>query len=91
MPGIALVDQTALERIFAGWRVDVGSAPFAAPTLIVAARRDSVVGHTDAADLLGRYPRATLAVVEDAGHAVLHERPALVAALLRDWLERVRG
>lgn len=32
-----------------------------------------------------------MAVIEDAGHALMHERPALVAALLGDWLQRARS
>jgi pimeloyl-ACP methyl ester carboxylesterase len=40
--------------------------------------------------LLDRYPHATLAVIEDAGHALMHERPELLAAFLRDWLDRAR-
>lgn len=87
-PGMALVDEAALGRIFAGWTVDVGSATFAAPTLVVAGRRDSVAGYAGAADLLEDYPRATLAVIDDAGHALMHERPELLAALLGDWLDR---
>ena len=90
VPGTTLVDQAALERIFAGWAVDVGASGFSAPTLVVAGRRDSVVGYRDAAALLERYPHATLAVVEDAGHAVMHELPELLAALLGDWLDRAR-
>lgn len=89
VPGTTLVDEAALGRIFAGWAVDVGSSQFTAPTLVVAGRRDSVVGYTDAAELLERYPHATLAVIEDAGHAVMHERPELLAALLGDWFARV--
>lgn len=59
-PGTALVDEAALGRIFAGWTVDVGSTVFSGPTLVVAGRRDSVVGYADAAELLERYPNATL-------------------------------
>jgi len=51
-----------------------------------ARRRDSVVGYADAAELLERYPHTTLAVIEDAGHAVMRERPDLLAALFGDWL-----
>ena len=91
VPGTTLVDETAMGRIFSGWSVDVGSDTFSAPTLIAAGRRDSVVGYTDATELLNRYPRATLAVVDDAGHALMHERPELLAALLGDWLERARS
>jgi pimeloyl-ACP methyl ester carboxylesterase len=90
VPGTTLVDEAALERIFAGWTVDVGSSAFSAPTLVVAGRRDSVVGYADAAELLERYPHATLAVIEDAGHALMHERPELLAALFGDWLDRAR-
>lgn len=90
VPGTTLVDEAALGRIFSGWGVDVGSLPLTAPTLVIAGRRDSVVGHADATALLERYPRATLAVLDDAGHALLHERPGPVAALLGDWLDRAR-
>jgi pimeloyl-ACP methyl ester carboxylesterase len=87
-PGITLVDEKALGRIFAGWTVDVGSGDLLAPTLIVGGRHDSVVGYTDATRLLERHPHATLAVIEDAGHALIHERPGLLAALFADWLDR---
>jgi pimeloyl-ACP methyl ester carboxylesterase len=88
VPGTTLADETALGRIFAEWTVDVGSGAFPLPTLIVAGRHDSVVGYADAAGLLERYPRATLAVIEDAGHALMHERPDLLAALVGDWVGR---
>ena len=87
-PGITLVDEEALGRIFAGWTVDVGSSTLSAPTLIVAGRRDSVVGYADATRLSEPYPRATLAVIDDAGHALMHERRELLEALVRDWLAR---
>jgi pimeloyl-ACP methyl ester carboxylesterase len=89
VPGTRLVDEAALERVFARWPVDVGSETSPAPTLIAAGRRDSVVGYAGATALLERYPRATLAVIADAGHALMHERPDLLAPLLRDWLDRV--
>lgn len=88
LPGLALADDAALERIFAGWPLDVGTSTFAGPTLIVAGRQDSVVGYADASGLLERYPHATLAVIDGAGHALMHERPDLLAPLLRDWLDR---
>jgi pimeloyl-ACP methyl ester carboxylesterase len=90
VPGTTLVDEAALGRILSGWAVDVGSAPFSRPVLIVAGRRDSVVGYADATGLLGRYPHATLAVIDDAGHALVHERPELLGPLVRDWVARVR-
>jgi pimeloyl-ACP methyl ester carboxylesterase len=88
LPGTALVDEAGLERIFAGWAIELGGGTCAVPTLIVAGRRDSTVGYAGATELLECYPHATLAVVEDAGHALLHERPDLVAPLVADWLHR---
>jgi pimeloyl-ACP methyl ester carboxylesterase len=58
--------------------------------LILAGRRDSVAGYSDATDLLEAYPRSTLAVIEDAGHALMHERPELFGPLFIDWLDRAR-
>jgi pimeloyl-ACP methyl ester carboxylesterase len=88
VPGTKLVDGAALERIFSAWPVHVGSTACPKPALIVAGRRDSIAGYTAAIDLVERYPHAALAVLEDAGHALMHERPDLLAPLLADWLVR---
>jgi pimeloyl-ACP methyl ester carboxylesterase len=88
VPGTTLVDEAALGTIFAGWAIDIGSSAFSGPTLLVAGRRDSVVGYADALELLDRYPRATLGVIENAGHALMHEQPDLLAALVGEWLTR---
>jgi len=94
-PGAALADAAANARIGERWEItgpdDPDAAPYAGPVLVVAGRRDSFVGYAGAVGLLGRYPRATLAVVDGAGHALPHERPAVLAGLLADWVERVRG
>lgn len=88
-PGTALVDEAALERIFSGWDVDLGDGAFSSPSLIVAGRHDATVGYHDAVRLVDGYPHAALAVIDGAGHALLHERPRLLAALVHDWLDRV--
>jgi len=54
----------------------------------VAGRLDSSVGYVAATDLLEHYPHATFAVLDDAGHALPHEQPALLTALLKNWLDR---
>ncbi|WP_029135502.1 alpha/beta fold hydrolase [Nakamurella lactea] len=89
-PAAPLVDQTALDRIGERWVLAVDPAPaYPGPTVIVAGRLDSTVGYAAAADLVDQYPRASLAVVDDAGHALPHEQPALLRALLAEWLARV--
>ncbi|HEY7414523.1 MAG TPA: alpha/beta hydrolase [Ktedonobacteraceae bacterium] len=63
--------------------------PFNAPTLIMTARQDQIVGYRAAWDLLDNYPRATFAVLDLAGHFVPIEQEALCHALMREWLDRV--
>jgi pimeloyl-ACP methyl ester carboxylesterase len=90
VPAAALVDQAALERIGERWSLTPDHAPaYAGPTLIVAGRLDSTVGYSAATDLVDHYPHATLAVVDDAGHALPHEQPELLRALVTEWLARV--
>jgi pimeloyl-ACP methyl ester carboxylesterase len=89
-PAAALVDQAALERIGERWELAPDHGPaYAGPTLVVAGRLDSTVGYAAAADLVDHYPHASLAVVDDAGHALPHEKPVILRALVADWLVRV--
>lgn len=90
-PGVELVDETGLGRIFAGWAFrnrpeDAG--PCSVPALILAGRQDSAVGYAQAGGLVRDYPHATYAVLDGAGHALPHEQPELVASLIIDWITR---
>jgi len=64
---------------------------FEGPSLIVAGRQDSISGYLDAIDLLVQFPRASLAVLDTAGHGLAFERPHLFNSLVWDWLERLKG
>ena len=89
VPAVALADQAAMARIGERWKFEATEGPaYRGPTLIVAGRQDSTVGYAAAAGLLDYYPRATLAVLDGAGHALPHEQPRLLAGLLDDWLAR---
>jgi pimeloyl-ACP methyl ester carboxylesterase len=89
-PAAALADQSALERLGERWALTPDHAPaYAGPTLIVAGRLDSTVGYAAAVDLSEQYPNASLAVLDDAGHALPHEQPELLRALIAEWLQRV--
>ena len=86
-PAAALVDRAALERIGQRWELAPAHGPaYAGPTLLVAGRLDSTVGYAAAADLVDHYPHASLAVVDDTGHALPHEQPGLLRALVAHWL-----
>jgi pimeloyl-ACP methyl ester carboxylesterase len=88
-PAVPLADAAAMRRIGERWELTVpDAAAYDGPTLVVAGRRDSTVGYAAATDLIDHYPRATLAVVDGAGHALPHEQPELLGALLQDWLAR---
>jgi len=89
-PAAALVDQPALDRIGERWELARLPGPaYAGPTLIVAGRLDSTVGYAAGAELVDYYPHASLAVVDHAGHALPHEQPDLLRALVAEWLARV--
>src|SRR5262249_24624490 len=61
-PAVPLADADVMERIGQRWKLTVPNVSYDGPTVIVAGRQDSTVGYAAAADLVGPYPRATLAV-----------------------------
>jgi pimeloyl-ACP methyl ester carboxylesterase len=92
-PASLLVDESALARIGEHWDLTTrpeDAAPCRCPTLVVTGRQDSTVGYAGAWDLLEQYPRATFAVLDRAGHALPHEQPELLRALVAEWLARVQ-
>ena len=91
-PAGPLADQAALQRIGERWELTArpeDEAPYRHPTLVVTGRQDSTVGYAGAWDLLDQFPRATFAVLDRAGHALPHEQPELLRALVTEWLDRV--
>ncbi len=95
-PGLLGADQEGLDRIAARYTLDrepedADPEPFTQPCLILTARQDQVVGYEDAWARREHYPRATFVVLDAAGHGVHLDRPALTAALLADWVGRVRA
>jgi pimeloyl-ACP methyl ester carboxylesterase len=92
-PAMLLVDEPGLMRIFSNWELrDRPEAvpAYPHPVLVLAGRQDATAGHAGPSELLEHYPRGTLAVLDRAGHALLHEQPDLVQALVAEWLARVR-
>lgn len=92
-PSADLTDDAALARMGANWTFSASpekGPKYRHPCLIVTGRQDSVVGYAGDWDLLDHYPRATFAVLDRAGHALPHEQPDLLKALITEWLGRVR-
>ncbi|MEU0493715.1 alpha/beta hydrolase [Nocardiopsis sp. NPDC006139] len=95
LPGLRSADGAALERIARRYALDrepeeEAPEPFTRPSLFVTGRQDQVVGYRDAWARVEHYPRAAFAVLDAAGHNVHLDRSALVAALVADWLRRMR-
>ena len=83
----ALVDQAALDRIGERWALTLDHAPaYAGSTVVVAGRLDSTVGYAAATDLLDQYPHASLAVIDDADHALPPRATRTLHALLTERL-----
>lgn len=71
--------------------VDAPPVTYDVPSLILTGRQDALVGYRDAWRLLDKYPRATYAALDLAGHGLQIEQPDLFRALVLDWVARVEG
>lgn len=94
VPGLKRANQAVLEQIAASYALDyepedVHPEPFDRPSLHIFGRQDQVTGYEDGLALRAHYSRGTFAVVDAGGHNVHLERPALVGALITDWLARI--
>lgn len=88
-PAARLVDDDAMARIGDRWELTLPDVPeYEGPALVVAGRQDSTVGYAAATDLADRLPHATVAVTDRAGHALPHEQPEVLVALVGEWLTR---
>ena len=79
----------SLERYTFSFNMDDPAISFDKPALFLLGRQDSHVGYQDAIQILEGYPRATLAVLDRAGHALGVEQEGLFHALINEWLDRV--
>ncbi len=93
LPGVNIADIDFLENIDANgydfsFDVDNLDEKFNKPTLMLLGRQDSCVGYKDAWNILEKYPRATFAVLDRAGHNLQIEQEELFNSLVSEWLER---
>jgi pimeloyl-ACP methyl ester carboxylesterase len=92
-PGFGMADMPFLERVAERDSFDFDPTsipePLSVPALLLAARQDSVVGYAEMVGLIEAFPRATVAVLDRAGHALAEEQPVLFRTLVGDWLDRV--
>jgi pimeloyl-ACP methyl ester carboxylesterase len=82
--------QDCLKRSFS-FPVDELPQPFGEPALFLFGRQDHVVGYRDSWKILEHFPRATYAVLDQAGHAPDVEQIQLCQALMSEWLDRMEA
>ncbi|WP_203580233.1 alpha/beta fold hydrolase [Microbacterium hibisci] len=91
VPATGEVDEETLETAITlgPHAADPDAVAVGSPVLVISGRHDHWVGWEPQQRLGDRYARATVVTAADAGHALPHERPNLLAALLSDWLDEI--
>ncbi|WP_428241332.1 alpha/beta fold hydrolase [Gynuella sp.] len=83
---IRLLDKLFLpENYRVSFDPDKNAEQYTRPILCIAGKQDHVVGYQQAGQLCNRYPRATFAALDRAGHW-LEEKNAIITALIQEWL-----
>ena len=65
--------------------------PFDRPSVILSGRQDAMAGYLDMLAMIETFPRATVAILDRAGHNVAHEQRILSRALVGEWLDRIEA
>jgi pimeloyl-ACP methyl ester carboxylesterase len=89
--GIKIADFGFLNELKSRFSFDLNKVEksFSKPTLFLMGRQDSYEGYKDAWTILERYPRATFAVIDRAGHNLQIEQPEIFNSLMGEWLNAV--
>jgi pimeloyl-ACP methyl ester carboxylesterase len=94
LPGIRIADENFAYRIYPSnysfsFEVDQLPKLYDKPALFLLGRQDDTVGYRDAWKIIENYPRASFAILDQAGHNLNIEKPKVFNALVNEWLERV--
>ncbi|MEI5907029.1 alpha/beta hydrolase [Bacillus spongiae] len=89
--GCQLADEPFLQKIAKqySFTFPVTQMMYEFPAIFLLGKQDSVVGYKDALDLIDQFPRATYAIVDEAGHNLQIEQREIFDTLIHDWLNRV--
>ncbi|EOW3721149.1 alpha/beta fold hydrolase [Listeria monocytogenes] len=92
MAGMINADGEFLDRLSANYALSFdpdGKAQFDVPALFLFGRQDDHVGYADGITLLEKYPHASIAILDFAGHNLQIEQPKIFTTMVRDFLFRV--
>jgi pimeloyl-ACP methyl ester carboxylesterase len=96
LPGVRVADEEFLAKLWNegypfSFEVDKEYEKFEKPTLILMGRKDASVGYRDVWKIIEKFPRASLAVLDEAGHLLQIEKEKLFNYLVNEWLDRIIG
>jgi 3-oxoadipate enol-lactonase len=62
-----------------------------APTLVIAGKEDTAISPTESEVIASRIPNAQLALIDEAGHMLVVEKPEELTQIIREFLERKKA
>ncbi|MFX1378762.1 MAG: alpha/beta fold hydrolase [Promethearchaeota archaeon] len=94
--GLKIADEEFLGELFQNGypftlNVDQLIKKFDKPTLFLLGRQDVSVGYRDSWKIIESYPRATFAILDQAGHNLQIEQEELFNSLVNEWLDRIEN
>ncbi|MBJ8053171.1 alpha/beta hydrolase [Bacillus cereus] len=89
-PGLDVANYEFIDRLQKNYSLtlDFHRKKYEKPVLLLAGRQDISVGYQDIVRIIEDYPRATLAVLDMAGHNLQIEQPDLFESLVWEWIRR---
>lgn len=89
-PGLDIANYEFIERLQQNYSLTMNlhHKKYEKPVLLLAGRQDISVGYQDIIEIIDGYPRATLAVLDKAGHNLQIEQPELFESLVGEWITR---
>ncbi|PEA80037.1 2-hydroxy-6-oxo-6-phenylhexa-2,4-dienoate hydrolase [Bacillus wiedmannii] len=91
-PGLDVANYEFIERLQKNHSLtmEFHRKKYEKPVLLLAGRQDISVGYRDIIEIIEDYPRATLAVLDMAGHNLQIEQPELFESLVGEWITRTK-
>ncbi|BDH46007.1 alpha/beta hydrolase [Salmonella enterica subsp. enterica serovar Choleraesuis] len=81
----AFVNQSTLSRS------DIPAVTLRCPTLVIASAEDAMRSQEEVKELADAIPNAQLKTIGDSGHMLPLEQPQRLAAVINDWLEKIKA
>jgi pimeloyl-ACP methyl ester carboxylesterase len=94
-PGLEMVDGKTISNLSlmdyaSELEAAVRTVVFDKPACILTGRQDNETGYTKPYELVDRFPRATFAALDCAGHVLHIDNEPLFQLLVKDWIWRIR-